>query len=377
MPPLNRPIYIALHLYCDSSFGGAERRLLRAYSGVAEKVDVDLIIREQVQGAFLKSCEEAGIDLDDYHRVIIINSGKKILSDIKALLRCCDKQYTSHVFFDYSQFNALAIKLLARFSDVGSVFTSANCAYGIDGTLSNLPGKPGAFQRLLCNASQIDVLYPNQQPLFQRVTAQSNVSVTPGTFTDLELCRPAKEKRRKVVFLSARLDEIKNPQLFIDAIGNCKEHLISTGYEAYLCGVGTDYEKYNDQVIEMGLSGLMHMPGYVKSSEMLADAQMVCVLSESENYPSQVIAEGCACGCYIIATDVGNTASIIEDGFGTLVDCNPGDVSRAICDYIQLTEEEKASIIDNARQYALEHFQRSTTVDYFLRINELVQDGKR
>lgn len=368
-------LHIALHLYCETSFGGAERRLLRAYSDVAKQAKVDLVVRERVPGIFSRSCDSAGVALEGFNEIRLVSSRIKQIGDIKALLCCTDKRYSSHVFFDYSRYNAVAADIALRFSDAGIVFTSADCSYGHSGSIFDSDDSE-RFSHLIERASWIDTLYPDQKAMFEAITRKKNVSVTPGTFTDLEQYRPS-PKNKKIVFLSARLDGIKNPQLFLDAIEEISNELRSFGYTAFMCGKGPDYEKYLNEVEQKGLSDIIHMPGYVRSYDMLPDAEMVCVLSAQENYPSQVLAEGCASGCYIIATDVGNTHALVKDGFGSLVSCDAKSVGRAICDYINLAREQKEAIVDASRRFAEDNNQKQNTVEYFLDINRLAYAMRR
>lgn len=370
-------LYIAFHLYCDAPFGGAERRLLRAYSDVAKQVNVDLIVREHTPGAFEANCKLSGITEDSFQEIRICSSRSNKIADILALFYCLDRRYTNHVFFDFSRFNSMASRVIRNFSKAGVVFTSANCAYGMPGELlgPNCEEDSAEFEHLIRSSSWVDVLYPNQKALFESITGKENVSITPGTFTDLDLCRPG-SKRKLVVFLSARLNEMKNPQLMIDAVKQCDSKIRESGYEVWICGKGSDYEFYHNQIKDSALDDIIQMPGYVKSDEILANAQAVCVLSAEENYPSQVIAEGCACGCFIIATNVGNTSAIIEEPFGTLVSCDANAIAQAICDYIELSEEEKAAIICDARNYAEKEFTLNKTVQYFLKVNWLASQRR-
>ena len=66
---------------------------------------------------------------------------------------------------------------------------------------------------------------------------------------------------------------------------------------------------------ERGVSDVVEMPGYVKPHEILPRANVLCATNLINNYPSQTIAEAAACGCFLIATEVGETYRILDDSY--------------------------------------------------------------
>lgn len=363
----NEGWHIALHLYCGGpSFGGAERRLLRAYGEVAKRVPVDLIVRESRSGVFEEACAKANIATESFYRLWRFSSKHHFLTDAKALFRCFDSMYTNQVFFDYSRFNHVLTTLNKLFTKSKMLFIAADYRYALRGKGSSRSDNPRGFESLVKKVDWVDVLYPTQQKYYSGIT-DARVTITPGTFTDLEMFKPG-DKGKIISFLSARLDRCKNPMLLVASVEMCQEQLRSHGYKVILCGTGVTASLLSEEVNRKELRDLIIMPGYVASNALLPKSEIVCVLSEEENYPSQVIAEGCASGCYILATNVGSTSRIVHSDFGTLVDCDAVSVSKALVEYVEKSDSEKKDIASAARNFALSNFDIRRTVDYFLDI---------
>lgn len=356
---------IALCMFSSDHFGGAERRLLRAYGVIARSCPVDLVIIERREGDLFKAAEKASVDLSSFQAIHFFSEH----SQGKMLIHLFRQKYGTCVFCYLGRFNAIATHVLEAFGRSATVLHVTNCRYALEAS-SPLDIKINPlFISQLKRTSCIDVLYPDQEKRYASLVGDERVCCTPGTFTDLDLFRPSR-KAKRIVLLAARLDEVKNPYGFVESIELAAATLRECGYEALLCGQGENYQPLASMIADRGLDDCLKMPGYVKPEEVLSEASVACFLSCKENYPSQALAEATACGCCIIATNVGNTSSLVESSFGNLVEPCPAAIASALCSYMTLSAEDKSAIVQQARAFAEAHYHYGATVEHFRAIND-------
>lgn len=212
-------------------------------------------------------------------------------------------------------------------------------------------------------SNRIDVLYPHGYNIMSTHFSNKIVSLTPGVFTNTELFKP-QIKEKKIVFLSSLID-IKNPILFFDSILGIKDILISNRYQVVICGSGPLYETLNQRIKINNIEHLILLKGNVNSEDELPSAEVFVSLQKYNNYPSQALLEAISSGCYIIASDEGDTSVIVKSSFGTLCELNTISVSNAIQKYILMNEVDKNEFKNQARKFALENFNIEKTVEYY------------
>ncbi len=351
----------ALYLYMIGGFGGAERRLLRAYNRISEEKKVDLVIRGMSKCDFAKCCKTGDIDTSNFRRIVCFQRDKA--SDFKCVCFLMKQRYAVVHFFDYSHVY-LVLAFLSPMFGVRTLCTIAD--YEIVQSLKRKDDRK--LYALLKRVSWVDLLYASGRRYVARV-CRGKVSVTPGTFTDLEVFVPA-EKKNIILFAAARLMKDKNPGLLIDACRLCKDGLSSYGYSVYILGKDYEEEAIKKNVEAYGLGDIVKMPGYQQSSDYFPAAKVFTSLQKYENYPSQSLAEAYASGCYVIATDVGETRRIVDKGCSALIGCNAKELSEAIMDYITMPDEKQKRLQAAAREYASEAFDIRRSVAYFNRLLE-------
>lgn len=215
-----------------------------------------------------------------------------------------------------------------------------------------------------------DVLYPNAAGFFEKKFPSKKVTVTPLPFTDIEKFKPSEVKTNKIVFLAARMDEIKNPIMMLEAVDIAADHLRNKNYKVYMCGFRAKLRDLVYYVKSRGLDDLVVFPGYVEPSSILCDAEVFCSIQLKDNYPSQALLEAISCGCYVIATDVGDTRRILDGSFSKLIKIDKMDLSRAIIDYISLDDKSKRILALKARNFAENNFKIEVSADYFYNLFE-------
>ena len=86
------------------------------------------------------------------------------------------------------------------------------------------------------------------------------------------------------------------------------------------------------------------------------------------NYPSQSLLEAIASGCYIIASDTGDTNLLVKDDFGKLCDSNAKSIGDAILEYVKMDDAQHQQIVSDARDFALNHFTMEASMEYYYSI---------
>lgn len=354
--------------WLKDSFGGAERRLARIYNELCadeQSIKCDIVLRGCGRDTALRLFEKADCDISNINRIIAFKS-----SILCLLYIFFSRQYRLVHFLGAAGFN-VAMQMLCKISGKKSLYTvcSYREAYNIF---------PHTYMRkmitLLHRVDYVDLLYPSGYSYILQHIKKGKVSVTPGTFTDLSVFNPL-EKEHILVYAAARLEDSKNPILFIKGINLCKKALRQEGFKVYLLGKGK-YEDYLKQYIEdNNLSDFVEMVGYDKTSKYLPKAGVFCSLQKLENYPSQSLAEAAASGCYLIITDVGDSRRCADEAFASFINDSPEELAEAIKKYIELSDDEKKSVVKNARVFAEENYSIEASKEYFKSL--LIDAGRR
>lgn len=226
--------------------------------------------------------------------------------------------------------------------------------------------KMDSFKKHLRCADCVDLLYPAAEEFIRQYT-NGKLFITPGTFTDLNTFRPGK-KEKTLVYAAARLDDNKDPKLFVRAVNLCQDQIRKNGYRVIILGKGLYEEYIKSYINENELGDIINMVGYQTTSLYLPYAEVFFSLQKRENYPSQSLAEAVACGCYSIITDVGDSRKCAEEEFAEFVDGNDISVAQAICRYMGKSDEEKRKVISSARQYALQNYTIEKSKNYYINL---------
>lgn len=345
---------IALIYYSDMDFGGAERRLTRIYNEIGKSNYCDLIVRGCDKEELVARIKKADSGYEGFYN---INCFKNNLQCLKYIIK---KKYDVVHCFDTSGFNALLIIILAAIR-CRTIFTIASVPIAErikDGTAS--------FNDIILVrfASVVDVLYPWCNDYLVRYRPKKKTKTTIGTFTDLDVFTPL-AKDKMLVYAAARLENIKNPKLLVEACNYIQDYIREYGYKVIILGKGRLENELKEYIRNHDIQDIVEMPGYKKTSEYFPKAEAVFSLQRNENYPSQVIAEACACGCYLFITDVGSSRMCATERFCSFVGSKPETLGKAIEQYICLSEKEKNIIVQNARDYASENYTIDNSVKYY------------
>ncbi len=353
---------VGLLLYINGSLGGAERRLVRVYDEMCKKdnsIICDVLVRCCDYNRTLEIFDESNC-LPFYLNIKCFRSAKECLK-----YQFVNKYDVIH-FFDPNRFNLFSqiVCKIKRRANLYSV-CAVRDAYGQSDLKRTFTIR---LQARLADA--IDLLYPSGIQYISSLTNKDKITITPNTFTDLNLFYPS-EKQKIMLFAAARLEKFKNPILLVDAVNIAQTAMRDSGYRVIILGKGDLQADLEKKISDYGIGDIIHLLGYKKSSEYIPEAEVFFSLQISENYPSQSLAEATACGCYLIITDVGDSRRCGDESFCSFIDSSPETLAMAIKNYIESRDcNEKNPYIDAARTFAIKNYDINVSRKYFSNILE-------
>lgn len=352
---------IAFILNIGSSAGGVQRRLTRVYNEIcAENKDIkcDIIVRGCDINTALALLHLADCDVANFNSIYAFKS--RLWSLAYVLL---SQKYRIIHFYHAGEYN-IFVQLVCKLCNKKNIYTICNYQEAYDSYSKNHMRKVKILARV---ADHVDLLYPLGADFVSQYVKKDRLTVTPGTFTDLELFKPQK-KNRTIVYAAARLEDSKDPILFIESINEARDAICAAGYRVILLGQG-QYEEYlQNYVKDHDLTDIVHLAGYDKTSKYMPTANVFFSTQVLENYPSQSLAEAAACGCYAIITDVGDSRRCADESFAAFVKPNKEALSQALVGYLEMSEQEKRAIVEKARAFAETHYSIEESKKYYLEI---------
>lgn len=348
---------VAFCLSGITKIGGAERRLTRLFDEVGKNTNIEFTL-------VLIGYDNVEDVLKTYNRFIKHKVDIKIMSEGYFPLYYYTKESKFDVVCYIGPYRAMMPFVF------GAKRSGSKCLWLLVNTFySNLLfdnlGQKILFRLTSKLSDHIDCLYPSCVNRIHDITGKP-VTATPCSFTDLELFHP-EEKTKTIVFL-CRLTKGKNCSLFIQAIHKCEKQLVNNGYNVVIAGDGEERESLETMTKELNLSDVVKFVGFVNSENILPECSVFVSLQDNNNYPSQSLIEAISCGCYIVATEVGETNLIVKSDFGKTCSFSADDISSAICDYLSFDYSKREDIILNAREFALKTFTIEKSVEHY---NEL------
>jgi glycosyltransferase involved in cell wall biosynthesis len=146
---------------------------------------------------------------------------------------------------------------------------------------------------------------------------------------------------------------------------------LRTGVDLVITGDGEKRRALYDEAHMLGLADRTHFLGTRNDTPTIYSALDVFVLpSEQEAFP-MVVLEAMACGLPIIATDVGDTARIIEDGVSGLVvrPRNVDSLRQALSELLQNPDRARR-FGEAARERVVKYFSSTQMAQTYLALYE-------
>ena len=170
--------------------------------------------------------------------------------------------------------------------------------------------------------------------------------------------------QRVVVGAVGRLDPVKDHAKLIEAFAAL--HAVRRDTELVIVGEGPSRLDLERRIVELGLTGHVHLLGLRRDVPVLLRGFDVFVLPSLAEGISNTVLEAMASGLPVVATRVGGNTELVEDGAtGTLVTARD---SRALADAIRAYVEDSALRArhgDAGRRRALEHFTIDNMADAY------------
>lgn len=152
------------------------------------------------------------------------------------------------------------------------------------------------------------------------VTDDKRLRVNPCSFIDYtKTCVQSKEL---LIVFSGRFEIYKNPLHFVEVVKSI--HSIRPEVRAIMMGEGLLTSEVTKRVKEYLLEDVIKVQFNPHPESILSRAMIYLSLQDNDNYHSQALMEAMACGCAIVATDVGETIKLVSDevGFRVPLDAN-------------------------------------------------------
>lgn len=350
---------VACYFGGRTQFGGAERRIGRIMNQVA-KSDIEVQFIFKLYEPMEEICKT-------YEHVI----GEKL--NIKMvgfqhgveIIRYMLVEKFDSVFYTDAYLGMIPFFVGAKLAKSETVLLQVN-TYASVGQFKSLANEL-EFKMVARLSNRIDCLYPSSVARFRMFYPHKNITVTPCPFTNTELYAPA-SKTRAIVF-AGRWVEGKNVDLFVRAMLRIQDELYEEGYKIYVCGEAKENslsQTVRRLIATCKYNELFELPGFVDSKDYLPWAEVFLSLQVINNYPSQSLLEAISCGCYIIASDEGDTGLLVKDEYGELCKLEEKDIAEKMLNYIRKTKQEKELAICDSRKFAISHFMIDKSVEHYV-----------
>jgi glycosyltransferase involved in cell wall biosynthesis len=168
-------------------------------------------------------------------------------------------------------------------------------------------------------ADHLDILSPfilkglNQRGIYPDM---NRLSITASSFTDYTKCVSGNKELFNIVF-AGRLEEDKNPMLFLDAALVLTEKYPDVVF--HIAGEGRLNDQVRSRIPDEKKGKIIYHGFHPNPSEIMATSTVFVSLQGSNNFPSQAVLEAMACGNAIVASDTGDTSMFVNEKNGYLI----------------------------------------------------------
>jgi len=200
---------------------------------------------------------------------------------------------------------------------------------------------------------------------------QNKIFITPCSFTDYKVCRIGDKRKIQIVF-SARLEEDKNPLIFISAAKVLSKKY--PGVKFHILGEGRLGKKVTEEI--KGFKDIIFKGFHHSPIDILMESSIFISIQSTNNYPSQSVLEAMACGNAIIATDVGDTRMFINESNGYLIKLDLQELISTL-EYCILNREQVLEKGKFAAEFVRTHHTIEKTADYYLNLFDNVHKNSK
>jgi glycosyltransferase involved in cell wall biosynthesis len=220
------------------------------------------------------------------------------------------------------------------------------------------------------NATKIDFLSEQVAVNLEKKIGKLNNEkklYSPNSFIDYARFYPVYPKK-EIISFCARISSFKRLDILLDAIQILKVKNFNN-FEVSIIGEGPLLEELKNFADQNDLKNVIFYGGLPNPEYLLQSSKIFVSVQPDNNYPSQSLLEAMACENAIIASDVGETRTLVTGNEGILVPLKAEKVAEAI-QYLLEHSEECERMGRNARQKVLKEHTIEKFADYFLKITE-------
>lgn len=167
----------------------------------------------------------------------------------------------------------------------------------------------------------LDQAYAGQATRWQTLT-------NPTYFAHYPDIRPDVRRDPTLVAFVGRLQAIKSPLLFVEAIARARQK--GSDVRAIMLGEGPMQAAVEGLIGRHGLADRITVEFHLGAPALLSGAAVYASLQSNDNYGSQALLEAMGAGCAILASDMGETRRIVTDEVGVAVPLEIEAVADAI-----------------------------------------------
>ncbi len=353
-------VYIILP---STAIGGVEKRLAGLFLHLAEHDhDVRLVAANELVGLLRSSKEYVAIGRHE-GRIDAFEGGHDAFAGLRRHLR--------HIFasaprgvFHYGLASPLRLHAASSRRTLYTIPNASLAQYNARGLIEVYGG--------ILRATRVDVLDPS---VFAQLTSRfpwrrGSFSLTPGSYVDLELFRPAPavEKKDLIVFCGLFSDEKQAPRL-VGCIPTLLARLDAAGFSgAEILMLGRDPEggTVTRRVAELGNPRVRAIFD-PDPRPHLARAKIFLSLQRSTNHPSKALLEAMASGCTPIVTDTRDSRRSAPDNLARYVprDFTADDLADACITLLRTPLDRLDAHADAMRTFLGEHFSLRAMAAYY------------
>jgi len=138
------------------------------------------------------------------------------------------------------------------------------------------------------------------------------------------------DDKENIILFCSRMTTIKQPLLALRAIKKIHNDLRENNYKMIFLGGGPLLNKCKEYVKENNLGELVIFYQTTNPVDFFKRSKIFLSIQKYENYPSQSLLEAIASDNIVIATNVGETKSIVNGEGSILINSTEHDLSKAI-----------------------------------------------
>ncbi len=186
------------------------------------------------------------------------------------------------------------------------------------------------FRYLLAKAQKVNIASERIKSILEKLSDTEDddkYRVNPCSFIDYSRC-VVRDKEPVIVFCGS-LSPIKNPVLFVEAIDHLK-NMTEMPFKAVLLGTGLMEKQVISKIQQLGLQGIVSSMFHPNPPEILSHSLVFVSLQSFDNYHSQALMEAMACGCAIVASDVGETWRLVDANVGFRIPLDAREIAYKI-----------------------------------------------